>query len=396
MNAVIKRRRSKVSRLLIILSVCFISSNSLTCSAQVEIEPAFPELLFDRPVDLQVPRDGSHRVFVVEQSGLIKVFDHSATSQKTRIFLDIRNKVHEGHSEEGLLGLAFHPDFKENGYFYVDYTATRPRRTVIARYQAHPPQTNQAQPDTATILLEIRQPYGNHNGGQISFGPDGFLYIAMGDGGHAGDPHGHGQNLETLLGSILRIDVNRVSAHRPYAIPEDNPFVRNGFGYREEIFAYGLRNPWRFSWDRKTGSLWTGDVGQDKIEEVDIIEKGKNYGWNILEGNRCFNPRRDCDRRQVEAPIVEYTHALGQSITGGFVYRGRKVPQLTGAYIYADFLSGRIWALWYDDQQKPRSEEILKTRLNISSFGEDETGELYLCAFDGRIYRFKEAGQSTD
>jgi glucose/arabinose dehydrogenase len=375
--------------------VLLIGLNACDSQAQFELEPAFPNLSFNRPVDLQHPADGTGRLFVVEQPGVIKVFENSSATTTAEVFLDIRDRVLFG-GEQGLLGLAFHPQFQDNGFFYVDYTAADPRRTVIARYRVDPNNPNRADKNSELVVLEVLQPFTNHNGGQITFGADGFLYIALGDGGSAGDPEGNAQNRKTLLGSILRIDVDNPSGDKNYGIPEDNPFVNNSFGFREEIYAYGLRNPWRFSFDPVTGWLWAADVGQNKIEEIDLIEKGKNYGWNILEGTSCFDPPSGCDTTGLEPPIWEYDHSLGQSVTGGFVYRGPGVPELVGAYIYGDFISGRIWSLRYDGSGEPQNTELLNTDLSIASFGIDADNELYICAFDGKIYRFKPTVTSVE
>lgn len=355
--------------------------------AQFTLEIAFPNLRFEKPVDLQTPRDGSNRLFVVEQDGRIFAFANDPETSNKNLFLDITHKVRTNHGEEGLLGLAFHPNFAENGYFFLDYTASNPRRTVIARYQVKADNSAQANPASETVILEIEQPYGNHNGGQIAFGPDGYLYIAMGDGGSAGDPQGHGQNLKTLLGAILRIDVDQTETGQNYAVPTDNPFYDATAKRRLEIYAYGLRNPWRFSFDPETGWLWTGDVGQNHIEEVDIVEKGKNYGWNIMEGTTCYRAFDDCDQSGLELPIIEYNHDVGKSITGGYVYRGKRVPALVGRYVYADYMTGRVWALAYNEQQQAESLQELQTDFYISSFGVDAANELYLCNhMDGRIY----------
>jgi len=361
--------------------------------SQFQLQNAFPNLTFSRPVDLQHPGDGTDRLFVVEQAGVIKVFDNNASTAVAPIFLDIRSRVNDSGNEEGLLGLAFHPDYKNNGYFYVNYTANPPRRTVIARYRVTNNPT-QADPNSEFILLTFAQPFENHNGGQLAFGPDGYLYIATGDGGSGGDPNNNGQSLQTLLGKILRLDVNNPSGGRNYGIPLDNPFV--GTGNREEIYAYGLRNPWRMSFDPVTNWLWAGDVGQSRLEEIDIIEKGKNYGWRIMEGNLCFNPSSGCNMTGLVKPIWEYGRSLGISVTGGHVYRGRSVPALVGAYIYGDFGSGRIWALRYDGVNPPVNTELMDTSLGIASFGIDKNFELYLCAFDSRIYRFRPTASSVD
>ncbi len=358
--------------------------------AQLQIKQAFPNLSFTKPLGLENPGDGSNHLFVVEQQGVIYVFENDSNVTETFIFLDIRDRVNDGGSEEGLLGLAFHPEFSSNGYFFVNYTASNPRRTVVSRFK-----TNETNPDSADkssehIILEVNQPYGNHNGGQTAFGPDGYLYISLGDGGSGGDPQGNGQNRKTLLGSILRIDVNSTTDSTNYDIPADNPFAGNSMGYREEIYAYGLRNPWRFSFDSETGRLWAGDVGQGDYEEVDIIKSGKNYGWNIMEGFHCFNGS-NCDTTGLELPVWEYGHNTtgGYSITGGFIYRGESVPELKGKYVYADFVSGRIWALTTQESDSLSNELIVSSDLNISSFGVDANNELYICAFDGNIYRFK-------
>jgi glucose/arabinose dehydrogenase len=357
-------------------------------SLQYDVEMAFPNLTFTRPVDLQPPGDGSTRLFVVEQSGRIIVFVDSAQVTNSNVFLDIQNRVNDTGNEEGLLGLAFHPDYKNNGYFYVNYTANPSRRTVIARYQVNPTSPTQADDNSELILLEFSQPYENHNGGQLAFGPDGYLYIATGDGGSGGDPQGNGQNQATLLGKILRIDVDHPSNGKNYGIPADNPFPDTTL-YKPEIFAYGLRNPWRFSFDSVTGGLWAGDVGQNRIEEVDIVNKGKNYGWNIMEGSSCYNPSSGCNTAGLELPIWEYDHSQGIAITGGYVYRGAKFPGLYGTYIFSDFGSGRIWQLKYNGVNPTENRELIASNLNISSFGVNRDREIYICSFDGKIYRLK-------
>lgn len=353
---------------------------------EYHLNVAFPNLLFDRPVGLYHAGDGTNRLFVIEQRGVIHVFNNSETATTASVFLDISDRVLFG-GEQGLLGMAFHPNFTENGYFYVDYTADNPRRTIVSRFSVSSNNTNVADANSETILLQVLQPFSNHNGGQIAFGPDdGYLYIALGDGGAGGDPYGNGQNRSTLLGSMLRIDVDTGSGGIDYRIPDDNPFAGNIEGYAEEIYAFGLRNPWRFSFDPVTGWLWAADVGQSEVEEVDIIEKGKNYGWNIMEGSQCYSPPAGCNQTDLELPIWEYNHTLGYSVTGGFVYRGSDLDELYGAYIYGDYGSGLIWALWHDGSGEPTNLEILNTTLNILSFGIDENNELYICAFDGKIY----------
>lgn len=346
-----------------------------------KVSAAFPGIDFVRPLDLQNANDESARIFVVEQSGMIWVISGPGYDVK-ELFLDISMSVDSSGNEMGLLGLAFHPGFKDNGRFYINYTDSN--QTVIAGFTAH---GNYADIENKAIILSFDQPYRNHNGGQLAFGPDGYLYIAVGDGGSSGDPLGHGQDLSTLHGSILRIDVDEKSDKGSYAVPADNPFADNTHGYREEIFAYGLRNPWRFSFDPLTGIIWAADVGQNTVEEINIIKKGGNYGWNIMEGSRCFSPRTGCDTTSLELPVFEYLHPLGRSITGGYVYRGSQLPALYGAYIYADYITGLIWGLWYVEGKEPVNYILADTDLNISSFGVDEEGDLYITAFDGKIYR---------
>lgn len=367
------------------------SNNGSQIKGTYQATVAFPQLSFNRPVDLQHAGDNSKRLFVVEQSGIISVFQNDmATSTKTT-FLDIRSKVDDNGNEEGLLGLAFHPEFESNGYFYVNYTATAPDRTVVSRFNVSSQNANQADASSEVVILTFDQPHSNHNGGQVSFGPDGYLYIAVGDGGSGGDPHGHGQNRTTLLGSILRIDVNDPEGGNPYGIPDDNPFANNINGYKEEIYAYGLRNPWRFSFDADNGRLWAADVGQNAYEEIDIIENGGNYGWNVMEGKHCFLPSSGCDTEGLILPIHEYGRSEGISITGGFVYRGPSLPELVGRYIYADYGSRRIWALEHSDLSNPSNTELLQADFNIASFGVDQNNELYICGFDGKIYRLEPA-----
>ncbi len=363
---------------------------------QLQVQTAFPNLTFARPVDLQHAGDGSNRIFVVEQSGIIRVFANDPAVASAGVFLDITGPVNDSGNEEGLLGLAFHPDFETNGFFYVNYTAASPRRTVIARYHLSANDSNKAEPASGQVLLEYAQPFDNHNGGQLAFGPeDGYLYIASGDGGSGGDPQGNGQSLRTLLGKILRIDVDTTSSNRQYGIPPDNPFANNSAGLREEIFAYGLRNPWRMSFDPVTGRLWAGDVGQQRLEEVDIITNGGNYGWNRMEGTICYpSGNTNCDMTGLIPPVFNYGRSLGQSITGGYVYRGSAVQPLVGAYVFADFGSGRIWSL-HDKNGSWADTLRLDTALSISSFGVDQNQELYICAFDGRIYSFRPTSSSV-
>lgn len=392
-------------RLLILLVSIFVLSISCTQSTSSEsdedmnngddyitdgtVVPAFPNLSFNRPVTITDADDDTDRLFVVEQSGVISVFSNDSEVSDRDIFLNIEGRVTDLSNEQGLLGLAFHPDFETNGYFYVNYTATSPERTVISRFSVSEDDQNLANSASETVLLTYEQPYGNHNGGHISFGPDGFLYISAGDGGSGGDPLNNGQDRSTLLGSILRIDVDSQENGNEYGIPNDNPFAGNDQGYREEIFAYGLRNTWRFSFDSETGDLWAGDVGQNELEEIDIIKNGLNYGWNIMEGRSCYPAGTDCDQSGLELPVFQYDHSNGdRSVTGGFVYRGSGIPGLIGYYVYADFVTGRIWALDTSDLENPVNTEIFDADFRISSFGVDQYNELYITSFSGTIYRF--------
>lgn len=352
--------------------------------------PSFTGLVFTRPLDLQYPCDGSGRLFVVEQRGVIFAVSSDGTNDTPRTFLDIRNRVRSVGNEEGLLGLAFHPQFAANGHFYVNYTASNPQRTVVSRFTVSAADPDSADVTSEFVLLEVAQPYSNHNGGCIRFGPDGNLYIGMGDGGLAGDPDGNGQNPATLLGAMLRIDVDSPSGGLNYGIPPNNPFIGNTDGYREEIYAFGLRNPWRFSFDAVAGRLWLGDVGQATLEEIDIIEAGGNYGWDTMEGTACYTPSTGCDTTGLTLPVWEYGRTLGYSVTGGIVYRGSDLPQYAGDYIYADYGTGRIWALRYDGVNPTYNTELKDTALKIVSFGVDGNNEVYVCAFDGRIYRLRD------
>ncbi len=329
---------------------------------------------FSKPIFLTTSPDKTDRKFVVEQNGRIFIIQRDKVLSTP--FLDISPQLSTG-GERGLLGLAFHPKYSSNKRFFVNYTRAKDRATVIAEYHVS------SNPNTAlkheSILLVIPQPYGNHNGGMIAFGPDHYLYIGMGDGGSGGDPENYAQNTQELLGKLLRIDVDQP---HPYGIPSDNPFVKKRD--RPEIYAWGLRNPWRFSFDRQTGALWAGDVGQNKWEEIDVIQKGKNYGWRFLEGTHCFNPETHC--RKIENlvdPVTEYAHEHGRcSVTGGYVYRGTTIPSLQGSYIFGDFCTGEIWG--YQDGS---TQLLIDTDLQISSFGEDQDGELYVLGHGGEIVR---------
>jgi glucose/arabinose dehydrogenase len=338
----------------------------------------------DLPVAITHASDGSGRLFMTLQRGQIVIYDGQHVWPTP--FLDIASLV-SCCGERGLLSVAFHPRYASNGLLYVNYTNTK-GHTVIARYRVSS-DPNVANPHSARILLTIDQPYANHNGGQLQFGPDGYLYIGMGDGGSAGDPQNRAQNVRTLLGKMLRIDVDQEA---PYAIPPDNPFV-NTPAARGEIWASGLRNPWRFSFDRLTGVLFIGDVGQRMWEEVNVQPArspgGENYGWRRMEGKHCFHPASACNDDTLTLPILEYSHDLGCSITGGYRYRGRRIPQHYGTYFYGDYCSGRIWGARFDGSRWTATR-LLRLARNISAFGEDEAGELYVVrrAEPGALYRF--------
>jgi glucose/arabinose dehydrogenase len=340
---------------------------------EVRLERAFPRLAFDHMTGMYPSPDG--RMFVLEQRGRVLVFDASADPAQAEVFLDIRDRVDSSSTEMGLLGFALAPDFVRSGKFYVDYSTGNPRRTVIARFTATSPAQGLVNPSSEEPLLEIGQPFVNHKGGQILFGPDGMLYIGMGDGGSAYDPMGNGQNLGVLLGKVLRLDVSRAGPGAPYAVPADNPFAGQA-GARAEVWAYGLRNPWRFSIDPATGAMWAGDVGQNSWEEVDLIAKGGNYGWGILEADHCAHGD-NCDRSGKTAPVVEYATGKNCSVTGGFIYRGRAIPTLAGAYVYGDYCSGKIWAFRYDSGRVTELDEMVASGFQISSFAVDNAGEIY-------------------
>jgi glucose/arabinose dehydrogenase len=320
--------------------------------------------------------DNSGRLFVVEQRGRIIIIKGNAP-QKTP-FLNIADRV-SCCGERGLLSVVFPYDYADKRYVYVDYT-DRSGDTVVSRFHltADP---DRADPRSEEIILTVKQPFSNHNGGQLAFGPDGFLYIGLGDGGSAGDPYNNGQNPGSLLGKILRIDTE--TGIRPYAIPPGNPFA-NRKGHRPEIWAMGLRNPWRFSFDRLAGDLFIADVGQNRYEEVDFQPKssagGENYGWNIMEGNHCYKSKK-CDSAGLVPPVAEYDHSRGCSITGGMVYRGKQFPALLGIYLYGDYCSGRIWGLRRSGSGWEH-EQLIDSKLAISTFGEDENGGLYVADYD--------------
>jgi uncharacterized repeat protein (TIGR03806 family) len=345
----------------------------------VALERAFPSLGFDSPLLLTAPPGVADRLFVVEQGGRVYTFDPRAEAPEKELFLDLSAKVSRVGNEEGLLGLAFHPDYAQNGRFFVSYSAIG-THSVVAELVVSSDR-DRADPASERALLTQEQPYRNHNGGMIAFGPDGHLYVAFGDGGAAGDPEGRAQDPRTWLGKLLRIDVD---GGEPFAIPGDNPFA-DGAAALPEIWALGFRNPWRMSFDRATAALWLGDVGQDRFEEVDIVTRGGNYGWRAFEGYERF----DDDELSIgghSEPIAVYGRNEGNSITGGYVYRGGSLPLLQGVYVFGDFGSGMIWGLRPATGGWER-RLLVESGLGVASFGEDAAGELYVCAFDGGIYR---------
>lgn len=358
-------------------------------ASAVDLVPVVTGLV--RPLYITDAGDGTGRLFVVEQGGKIWVVEDGQKLETP--FLDVTALVSPeattpaGYTERGLLGLAFHPDYAENGVFFINYTDVS-GNTAIVRYEVSADQPNVANPDSATVILTVQQPYANHNGGHLIFGPDGYLYIGMGDGGSQGDPQGNAQNLGSYLGKILRIDIDDESGL--YGIPTDNPFVGRDDAL-PEIWAYGLRNPWRFNFDRETGDLWIGDVGGSAWEEVDYQPAdwpgGANYGWNRMEG--MHETGAGSVPADAVLPVAEYGHDMGISISGGTVYRGEAIPALQGVYLYSDFGSGLIWTVVPTGSGSFSSQIMLTgTGLTVSSFGEDEDGELYIIDYKGTIYQF--------
>ena len=380
------------------LIVILLLLTPIISNAQYKLRPAFPGLTdFNKPIEMTHADDGTNRLFILQQGGIIYVINNTPSVTVKKIFLNLTSKVSQGGegSEIGLLGIAFHPDYENNRYFYVDYTfdtvvgGSSVYYSRIARYTTSLSNPDSAVASTERIFLTQAQPYSNHNGGKIAFGPDGYLYISFGDGGSGGDPLGNGQSRTTLLGKILRINIDSAGGGKQYSIPVTNPYYGNVSGYKEEIFCYGMRNPWKFSFDNQTNRLWAGDVGQGAYEEIDIIESGKNYGWNKMEGYHCYGT---CDTtgKGFTRPIYEYSHSLGLAITGGYVYRGSLLPGLYGKYIYGDYSFGTVWALTYDGINPATNILLQDTNFAISSFGTDQNNEIYACRYSsttGRIYK---------
>jgi glucose/arabinose dehydrogenase len=335
----------------------------------------------DSPLYMADPNDGSGRFFIVEKGGKIKIL--KSGNVLSTPFLDISSKVSNG-GEQGLLGFAFDPLFKTNKRFFVNYTDTN-GNTVVSSFIVSKNDQNVANSNSERKRLQIDQPFDNHNGGHLAFGPDKYLYIAVGDGGGGGDPQGNGQKLNTLLGKILRIDV---SGSRGYKIPSSNPFYRKS-GRKGEIYAYGLRNPWRFSFDKSDGRLFVADVGQGAVEEVSLVRKGDNLGWNRVEGDECYNSD-NCSFSGLRAPIAVYRHDEGSSITGGYFFRGKNVPSFRNRYIFGDFISGSVFSIVKNKNNSWTRNVVLDSGMLISSFAEDRSGNLYLVDYNGSIYRFIE------
>ena len=377
---------------------------------QLKLVNAYPNLKLQRPLWLEQLSDG--RTFLLEQRGKIHILPKNTKGKKTKLFFDIEERKPYVKDEEGLLGMAFHPQFSKNGKVYVFYSAHEPLRSIVSEFRVHKDNKNKIDPASERKLLTIERPFWNHDGGCILFGPDGKLYITHGDGGAREDPNDNGQNLSTLRGTIMRIDVDVTSG--PYGIPKDNPFV-NRKGARGEIWAYGLRNVWRMSFDRETGDFWAADVGQDYWEEVNLIVKGGNYGWRTREGfheslssksRAKITPSKHKNPEEFLEPVIEYPHtpALatksqfnkhghGLSITGGYVYRGKKIPSLRGAYVYGDYKTGTVWAFRQSGGKVTEYGQVVGSNpiRFVASFAEDQAGEQYLLGFEGkgRIYRLE-------
>jgi len=356
-------------------------------SGSVTIADAFPALPdIRRPVVLtEIP--GADAFLVVSQEGDVFAFDNDDGAAALHHALDWTDRTSRAGNEEGLLGLALSPTFADDGFVFLYYSAANPRRSVISRFETEGAGAQiTVDPSSELIILEVPQPFANHNGGNILFGPDGMLYIGLGDGGSGGDPQGNGQDPSTLLGSILRIDVGKATRESPYTIPADNPAI-DFPGARPETFAFGFRNPWRFSFDRLTGELWAGDVGQQRREEIDLVRPGGNYGWNVMEGFECHEAA-SCDQAGLALPVVDYGREGGNcSVTGGYVVRGESAGTLAGWYVYGDFCSGRLWALNpAEADARPQAQILRQTGPQIASFAEDSAGNLYMLSFDGRVY----------
>ncbi|HMR40937.1 MAG TPA: PQQ-dependent sugar dehydrogenase [Ignavibacteria bacterium] len=371
--------------------------------SQYAIHEAFPNLTFVYPVEMVTADDGSNRLFVLEKGGKIKVFENDPNVSTTKTFLDITDRVSQ-YFYAGLFGIAFHPDYEINRYFYVYYmSGTGASLTLnLNRYTASAANPDSALKDSEFALMTVPCPNSNHNGSSIRFGADGYLYFGFGDSspGSGGDPNNKAQNKSEIFGKVNRISVDSASGGRNYAIPSSNPYYQNTDNYREEIFAYGFRNMWKFSFDEVTGKLWLADVGQTGWEEIDIVESGKNYGWRRKEGFVCFNPQINCDTAGFVPtdPVYAYNHSVGTTVTGGYVYRGSKMPGLYGKYIYADYTTGKIFALTPDSLSPPVNQQLFDTQYSIVSFAEDTAKDLYFIHFSstaGKIYKLSDTTVTT-
>jgi glucose/arabinose dehydrogenase len=408
----------KKSVLLLIPMFCLLAAAAIAQPLpKIELQPVFPKLQVERPMWISEAPDGSGRLFVVYQPGKILIVKKGSDGGDAKEFLNIEDRHPYFDNEDGLMSIAFHPGFTTNGLFYIYYNQKNPAdqhsqpqnypfRSVISEFKVSATDPDKADMGSERILLEVPQPFSNHKGGELAFGMDGYLYLGLGDGGNGGDPFGSGQSTATLLAKMLRIDVNSRATVRdgnrshelPYGIPSDNPFV-NEKSARHEIYAYGLRNPWRYSFDRQTGDLWAGDVGQDLWEEVDLVTNGGNYGWSVREAAHHFKPGPP--GAQYIDPVIEYPHrpnlqpqglfpdhSVGLCVIGGYVYRGKKYPALEGVYVYGDYNLGTIWGFRYDrDAHKVTARDtLLDQKKNITSFAEDADGEIYALTQDGQIY----------
>lgn len=397
--------RSLTMKFMAVAAMLIATTATQAADLGVSIESAFPNLRIARPIVVTHAGDGSNRIFVASQLGSVHVFDKNSEVEEADVFFDHEEQVtyKDKENEEGLLGFAMHPNYKENGEFFLFYTTSDAEHTsVVSRFRVSKDDPNKADSTYEEELIRIPQPFWNHNGGTLAFGPDGYLYIALGDGGKGGDPLKNGQNLSTLNGSILRIDVDNKDEGKNYAIPKSNPFVKTK-GAKPEIYAYGFRNVWRLSFDRVTGTFYAADVGQKLWEEINIVKRGGNYGWNLREGNHPYvtesGEKGSGPREDLIDPIFEYDHETGKSITGGVVYRGLAAPKLNGMYVYADYVSGRIWALEHDyksgkviaNHEIPNKSSAGEN-IPLITFGEDQDGEVYFTTQlrGGEIFKFKQ------
>lgn len=366
--------------------------------SQYLFENVFTSTTFSKPLAMTDPKDGTPRMFILGQRGVVTVVNVDNPSAPGKTFLNLSDKVAQSGLETGLLGIAFHPNYSSNRYFYVFYTATAPERSIIARFQTSLQNPDSAIKDSEFNILTLNLTYNSHYGGHIEFGPDGYLYISFGMGAAQNDPPNNSQNLNLLEGKIARIDVNSASGGHNYSIPSSNPFNDSTSSVKKEIFAWGFRNVWKFSFDSQ-GRLWAGDVGQGKKEEIDIVEKGKNYGWKIMEGTLCFFPSTNCDTTGLVKPVYEYNHDAtgGVSVTGGYISTSSSLPTLIGKYIFADYQTGRVWALTYDGVPAPIAQLLMDSPHYISSFGKDKYGNIYVTNIsDNKIYKLDDLATSID